>query len=130
MEPEGTAARSRRSLGQHGGELWGRWEGEPGKWRCGNCHFPPNGRTDDDWANKEYVDSDIEDWKPEGFGQKKRLNCDQWEGDSLKWSIYWMQSMPGERNGLKCRGKALTNWWVFVGDYDRAMRTRIGPVAR
>ena len=24
---------------QHGGPLWKIWEGEPGKWRCGNCHF-------------------------------------------------------------------------------------------
>lgn len=110
----------------HGGELWKRWEGEPGKWRCGNCHFPLNGRKDYDWANKEYVESDIEDWKPEGFGKKERINCDKWEGDSLKWFIYWMQSMPGESNRLTLRGRPLTNWWVFMGDYDSAIRNRIG----
>ena len=115
---------------QHGGELWRRWEGEPGEWRCGNCHFPPNGRRDYDWSNKEYVDSDIEDWKPEGFGKKKRLNCDTWEGDSLKWFVYWMRSIPGEKNGLRVRGVPLTNWWVFMGDYDSAMRNRSALVDR
>ena len=50
----------------------------------------PNGRHDYDWGNKEFVDSDIEDWKPEGFGEKKPLNCDKWDGDSLKWFVYWM----------------------------------------
>jgi hypothetical protein len=109
----------------NGGELWKRWEGEPGNWRCGNCHFPPNGRKDYDWANKEYVESDIEDWKPEGFGKKMRLNCDKWGGDSLKWFIYWMRSMPGEGNRLTLRGRPLTNWWVFMGDYDHAMRNRV-----
>ncbi|MBL8867655.1 MAG: hypothetical protein JNK93_19025 [Planctomycetia bacterium] len=115
---------------QHGGELWKRWEGEPGKWRCGNCHFPPNGRKDYDWANKEFVESDIEDWKPEGFGKKERINCDKWDGDSLKWFVYWMRSMPGEKNGLKLRGASLTNWWIFMGDYDAAMKNRTGLVGR
>jgi hypothetical protein len=112
----------------YGGELWKTWEGEPGRWRCGNCHFPPNGRRDYDWANREYVDSDIEDWQPEGFGTKKRLNCDRWGGDSLRWFIYWMQSMPGRDNGLKLRGKNLTNWWIYVGDYDYAIRNSTGVV--
>lgn len=114
----------------HGGDLWKRWEGERGNWRCGNCHFPPNGRRDYDWENKEYVDSDIEDWKPEGFGKKQRLNCDKWDGDSLKWFVYWMRSMPGENNGLKLREVPLTNWWIFMGDYDLAMRNRVGLLGR
>jgi len=115
---------------RHGGELWKRWEGEPGRWRCGNCHFPPNGRRDYDWENKEYVESDIEDWKPEGFGRKKRINCDTWGGDSLRWFVYWMQSMPGANNGLTFRNAPLTNWWVFMGDYDLAMKNNFSLVGR
>jgi tetratricopeptide (TPR) repeat protein len=104
----------------HGGELWQRFEGKPGAWRCGNAHFPPNGRRDYDWANKEFVLSDIEDWKPEGFGKQEKLNSDKWGGSSLKWFIYWMQSIPGADNGLTYQGRTLSNWWELIGDYDQA----------
>lgn len=109
-----------------GGELWQIFEGRPGAWRCGNCHFPPNGRFDYDWYNKEPVESDIEDWKPEGFGEKKKINSDTWENSDMKWYIYWMQSIPGRDNGLTYRGRRLTNWWIFIGDYDRARKDKIG----
>jgi hypothetical protein len=33
-----------------------------------------------------------------------------------------MQSLPGADSRLTCRGKPLTNWWVFMGDFDGAMR--------
>jgi len=113
---------------RHGGALWQAFEGKPGAWRCGNCHFPPNGRRDYDWANKEFVDSDIEDWRPEGLGRKKRLNCDTWDADGLKWFVYWMRSIPGRDNGLAFRGKPLTNWWAYMGDYDLARANKLGPV--
>jgi hypothetical protein len=114
----------------HGGALWQTWEGTPGKWRCGNCHFPPNGRRDYDWENKEYVESDIEDWRPDGFGEMQRINCEKWGGDSLRWFIYWMQSIPGADNRLTKAGKPLTNWWHFTGDYDDALAREVGVVAR
>jgi hypothetical protein len=112
-----------------GGKLWEAFEGRKGAWRCGNCHFPPNGRRDYDWANKDYIDSDIEDWKPEGFGHKERLNCEKWGGDSLRWFVYWMQSIPGEGNKLTFQGQPLTNWWVYLGDYDYARNNKVGLVA-
>ena len=115
---------------RHGGALWKTWEGTRGKWRCGNCHFPPNAKRDYDWANKEYVESDIEDWRPEGFGEMKRINCETWGCDGLKWFVYWMRSIPGASNGLHLAGKPLTNWWVFMGDYDAALSAKTGVVER
>lgn len=117
-------------MSHYGSGLWSRFVGKRGAWRCGNCHFPPNGQEDYDYANKAYVMSDIEDWRPEGKGQMKRLNCDRWGGDSLRWFVYWMQSMPGADNGLVFGGKPLTNWWVYVGDYDAAVHHRVGLVKR
>src|SRR6185437_6359003 len=111
-----------------GGVLWRTFEGKKGAWRAGNCHFPPNAESDYDWANKRIVQSDIEDSKPEGLGEMKPLNCDKWDGDSLKWFIYWMRSIPGRENGLSYQGKKLTNWWVFMGDYDEARKNKIGMV--
>jgi len=95
--------------------------GEKGR-RCGWAHYPPNADRDYDWGNKAEAMSDIETWKPEGETRRKRLNCTRWNGDSLTWFIYWMQNLPGANNGLTYRGRALSNWWTFVGDYDGAMR--------
>ena len=57
--------------------FWGKFVGSdrthkivhPG---CGWAHYPPNGEQDYDWANKRFVETDIEDWKPDGTGKKQR----------------------------------------------------------
>ncbi|HAJ38282.1 MAG TPA: hypothetical protein DCL15_21635 [Chloroflexi bacterium] len=108
--------------------FWNKFVGKPGEGRCGWAHYPPNGERDYDWRNRTVVMSDIEDWRPDGGGQKIPINCDRWQGDSLKWFIYWMQSLPGADNGLTYRGRPLTNWWTFIGDFDGAMRARLGLV--
>ena len=107
--------------------FWGKFVGSdrthkiihPG---CGWAHYPPNAEKDYDWANKRYVMTDIEDWKPDGTGKKQRINSDRWEGDSLKWFVYWMQNIPGANHGLTYKGKKLSNWWIFIGDFDHAMQ--------
>jgi len=113
--------------------FWGKFVGSdrshkivrPG---CGWSHYPPNAEHDYDWRNKRYVETDIEDWRPDGTGKRQRMNCDRWEGNSLKWFVYWMQNLPGADNGLRDNGKPLTNWWVFIGDFDRAMTAGLGLV--
>jgi hypothetical protein len=110
--------------------FWETFVGHPGPLRCGWAHYPPNGETDYDWANPRYVLTDIEDWRPEGFGERKQMNCDRWKGDSLTWFIYWMQNVPGWDNGLIYQGRPLTNWWAFIGDFDAAMGARLGLVER
>jgi len=103
--------------------FWGKFVGSDASHKiirpgCGWAHYPPNAERDYDWANPRYVETDIEDWKPDGTGRKQRLNCQRWGCDSLKWFIYWMQNVPGRDNGLFYQGKRLRNWWVFIGDYD------------
>jgi hypothetical protein len=39
-----------------------------------------------------------------------------------------MQNLPGAANGLTFRGRPLTNWWAFLGDFDRAMARGMGLV--
>jgi len=109
--------------------FWGKFVGSdkthkivhPG---CGWAHYPPNGERDYDWANPRTVMSDIEDWRPDGTGKKQPINCEKWGGNSLKWFIYWMQNIPGASNGLTYEDKPLANWWIFIGDYDNAMRNK------
>lgn len=102
--------------------FWHLFVGNPGEGRCGRAHYPPNGARDYDWASQKFIATDIEDWTPEG-GPRQRLNCRRWRADSLTWFIYWMENLPGRGNGLTYRGKPLTNWWAFIGDWDRAMRS-------
>jgi len=110
--------------------FWGKFVGSdrshkivrPG---CGWSHYPPNAEGDYDWANKRYVQTDIEDWRPDGTGKKQRMNCDRWEGNSLTWFVYWMQNIPGAKSGLSHQGKPLTNWWIFIGDFDTARKKRM-----
>jgi len=124
--------RHRTPRNKWGGLLfWGKFVGSDASHkiihpRCGWCHYPPNGQRDYDYRNKRYVETDIEDWKPDGTGKKKRINCDRWEGNDLKFYIYWFQSLPGYKNGLKYKGRELENWWVFTGDWDYAMKSKIG----
>ena len=110
--------------------FWHKFVGKPGEGRCGWAHFPPNGERDYDWRNPKYVWTDIEDWRPDGGGTKQQLNCDRWQGDSLAWFIYWMQNLPGVDNGLTYRGRSLTNWWHWIGDFDEARQRGVGLVER
>lgn len=105
--------------------FWEKFVGKPGEGRCGWAHYPPNGVRDYDWRNPTPVWTDIEDWQPDGAGAKQLLNCTRWNGDSLAWFVYWMQNLPGAGHQLRDRGRPLTNWWTFIGDFDRAMMQKM-----
>jgi hypothetical protein len=115
--------------------FWGKFVGSNASHKivrpgCGWAHYPPNAEQDYDWGNKRYVETDIEDWRPDGTGKKQRMNCDRWHGDSLTWFVYWMQNLPGAANGLSDDGKPLSNWWIFIGDFDNAMKSKTGLVRK
>jgi len=109
--------------------FWNRYVGRPGAWRCGWAHYPPNAERGYDWANRRYIWSDIEDWKPDGPGERKRINCTRWHCAGLGWFVFWMRNVPGPNNGLAYRGRPLTNWWAFIGDYDGAMTAGLDLVS-
>jgi len=90
--------------------------------RCGWTHYAPNSESDYDWGNPRFVETDIEDWRPDGIGQTTRMNADRWGRDPIRWRVYWMQAIPGLDNGLSYRGRKLRNWWSFVTDWDRSRR--------
>ena len=92
--------------------------------RCGWTHYAPNSENDYDWANPRYVETDIEDWKPDGIGKTQRMNADRWNRDPVKWRVYWLQAIPGLDNGLQYKGKRLRNWWSFVSSWDAARKEK------
>jgi len=114
--------------------FWGRFVGSdrshkivrPG---CGWAHYPPNAERDYDWANPRAVLTDMDDWKPDGTGVKALMDSSRWGGNSLRWFVYWMQHLPGPDNGLTWQGRSLNNWWIFIGDYDRARQQGLTLVA-
>ena len=108
--------------------FWNRFVGKTGEGRCGWAHYPPNAVRDYDWANPQYAETDLEDWRPDGSGARLWMNCRRWRCDSLTWFIYWMQNLPGRENGLTYQGRPLTNWWAFIGDFDRVMGEGVGLV--
>ncbi|MYA09991.1 MAG: hypothetical protein F4Z32_00805 [Gemmatimonadetes bacterium] len=98
--------------------------------RCGWSHFPPNAERDYDWANRRFVETDCEDWRPGGMGATQQMNCERWGCTGLGWFRYWSQNIPGAGHALSYDGRPLTNWWRLIGDYDGAMREGYGLVER
>lgn len=92
--------------------------------RCGWTHYAPNSEHDYDWQNPRYVETDIEDWRPDRIGKTQRMNADRWNRDPIQWRIYWMQAIPGLDHNLTYKGRKLRNWWSFVSDWDRAKREK------
>lgn len=127
--------------------FWQKWCGGGGGYawspgRCGNAHYPPNGTADYDYWNTTFVDSDCEDWLPEG-GPTKPVNCNTWLNYPYVWPegtqpaqhprteahfyISWMQNMPGRDSAIPYEAdKQITNWWNIVGDWDHAILTGMG----
>ena len=133
------------------GYKWGKstlfWEKFVGKTanryttgRCGWTHMPPNTLVSYDVKNTNEVDSDCENWRPDGTGFKKKISMKTWSGINYpwpdnksfdgviaaQWLIYWMQNIPGYDNRIPHGVNELTNWWEIIGDWDRAFHSKSG----
>jgi hypothetical protein len=108
--------------------FWGRFVGADysGKLlsprRCGWCHYPPNASQDYSYQDLTTVKSDLEDWTPDGSGRFKEINAHRWQLKEVLWHELWMQSLPGANNGLMDGQRPLTNWWDFIGDWDKTQK--------
>ena len=115
--------------------------------RAGWTHMPPNTTKHYDYTDTmTLVESDIEDWTPDNSGEKKLVNVDtyaklkyHWRDENTEeipqfiesqWYIYWMQNMPGYKNGIQYEDVEMTNWWVFTADWDKAISTELGLVLK
>jgi hypothetical protein len=106
--------------------------------RCGATHFPLNATADYDYNNSvTLVQSDCEDWRPDGSGVKKASTLSTWadipytwpatgtisQKAEAQWYIYWMQNMPGAGNTIPYNATTMENWWQFVADWDQAVQS-------
>lgn len=108
--------------------------------RAGWTHMPPNTVTNYDYLSTTSVPSDIEDWRPDGTGQKKPVNVNTWgqltypwpgavefgQRVEAQWYTYWFQNMPGLGNTIPRGTGVMTNWWQFMADWDGAIRAGVG----
>lgn len=111
---------------------------------CGWTHCPPNVIISPNncnpttnvcycegynWESERIVESDCENWKPDGTGVKTSVSCHTWYGQDkaciknggIEFKVWWMQNIPGKNNGLTYNGKAIKNWWDFIGNFDAAI---------
>ncbi|MFN8549058.1 MAG: hypothetical protein U0527_14095 [Candidatus Eisenbacteria bacterium] len=92
---------------------------------CGDVHFPPNGTSDYDYANPNFVTSTAIDWAnnfPNLTGQTSLVNRDTWGGadyqrNYLRW---WYEHLPhaagaNDHDGLN----RWNSWWPYVTDFNR-----------
>lgn len=110
--------------------------------RCGWTHMPPNTNKHYDYLNPAVVETDIEDWKPDGSGTKKPVSVETWKNLDYEWVhnnapftqkaesqfyIYWFQSLPGSENNIPHYDNGtMTNWWKYIGDFDNAVKENYG----
>ena len=128
--------------------LWGKFKGfsvgPDGRERgCGTVHYPVNATSDYQYNNDHHVLSDIEDWEPDGSGERTLVNSGNWireinipynlptsyyKSETSRdvigndpeggWMIYWFQSIPGHDNNLQYNGLNLKNWWDTIYEWD------------
>ncbi|MCF8242319.1 MAG: hypothetical protein K9J16_13105, partial [Melioribacteraceae bacterium] len=53
--------------------------------RCGWTHMPPNTTKHYDYLNPAWVESDIENWLPDGSGEKKKVSVETWKNLDYNW---------------------------------------------
>lgn len=111
---------------------WGKPIAINGVYRCGWSHHQPNSISDYDWwiNASRTVTSDMLDWRPEGGGQTQLVNRETFNNSGqddggLGFKIAWLRALPHSGNTLTYKGKKLTNWWRFLGDFDGAMKGKL-----
>jgi hypothetical protein len=104
---------------------WARFaanQKQSGTAAVGTCHYPPNGESDYDYANKRFVTSTAPDWLtyPKLSGKQERVNCETWGGPDyqrnyMKW---WFGHLPHVR-GTNADDGRLNNWWRYVFQFNK-----------
>lgn len=88
----------------------------PGHAAVGNCHFPPNGEKDYDYANPRIVQSTMLDWRnyPRLTGKKSPINKDTWGGPDYQRNYLklWFSLIP-RTPGLTIDGQP-NDWWKLI----------------
>lgn len=96
---------------------------------CGNIHWAPNTPIDQGYVlwSTAVVNSNCEDWKPNGAGVKTNVTCTNWNAcpvntaKTLDFYEWWFNNMPGLDNTITYNGKQMPPWLGFFADYDATL---------
>lgn len=116
--------------------------------RCGSIHVPPNvPLTGSIYAGYQYLNTNVVNtsctsWSPDQSspGAATQVSSSTWlsywnriapivpstllgvpdeeSRAAAGHTLWWLQNMPGENNGLTNQGRPLPNWWDLVMDLD------------
>jgi len=92
----------------------------PGKANVGNIHYPPNGMSDYDYSNPNYVVTYADNWKryPYLLNQTRSVNCSEWTCGELNYMRWWFRHLP-RYTGIT--DSILNDWWYYALDYYAAV---------
>lgn len=94
---------------------------QSGRAGVGNCHYPPNGEKDYDYANPREVDSTAADWLryPLLTGKTTRVSRETWGGPDYhrNYMRWWFAHLPRAAGGNE--DGRLNNWWRYVYQFTR-----------
>ena len=125
--------------------VYGRWDmsnEEPNNWelftridqdflgdaQIGNVHYPPNGISDYDVSNTNYVVTYADNWKryPILLDQSREVNCQEWNCSEIGYQRWWLNHLPrftGVTDGI------LNNWWHYIVDYEGAEEASLSIIS-
>lgn len=91
---------------------------------CGNVHYPPNGLTDYDYANKTTVKSGCDSYQDFPFTTPviNDVNCDTWGCSQQGYLEWWMSKIPKKDGRTDIYRNSLKNWWKYIADFDNAVK--------
>lgn len=118
--------------------FWGSFVGWPsfpsGSMTPGSCgwtHSPPYTNENYGYLNGSQVQSNCEDWNPDGTGATTLVSANYMDSLGYNWPggnppqkvesnfyIWWGQNIPGKNNNVKYGGRELNNWWELLNDWD------------
>lgn len=86
---------------------------------CGNIHYPPNGKSDYDYANTTIAMSNCDDFYSypvlsEPGDVIAPVNCTKWNCEHLDFLFYWFEHLP-DTAGCNTNGIA-NNWWIYFAN--------------
>lgn len=92
---------------------------------CGNTHRPPNTDIDYLYNSDEVRSNNCATWHPdETQTQYVDDDCYQWNCTPTGFYTWFMQNMPGYRNGIVFNGEFMRNWWEAMADFNRFIDDR------
>jgi hypothetical protein len=90
---------------------------------CGNTHAAPNTTVEYTYDSQDYRDNNCETWHPDDRKTTYvNTNCQQWGCTDIGFYKWFMQSIPGYKNGIVYQDRQMRNWWEAMYDFNQFIK--------